>query len=154
MGELTVCTFDPEYIPEFVQLNRQWIKHYFVVEPMDLKQLEQPYESILAPGGEIFFVRDDGRPVGTCAMVPHGDNSFELAKMAVSPPMRGRGIGDMLMAVAIAWAKSKGATSITLLSNTVLEAAISLYKKHGFETVHLGEHPDYSRCNIEMLLKL
>lgn len=43
---------------------------------------------------------------------------------------------------------------ITLLSNTILEPAISLYKKHGFETVHLGPHPDYERCNIEMRLML
>ena len=154
MNEPTVCTFDPAFIPAFVELNRQWIEHYFKIEPMDMKQLEQPYESILAPGGEIFFILENERAIGTCAMVPNAKDSYELAKMAVAPESRGRGLGDILMKVAIAWARAKNAQTITILSNTVLIPAIELYKKHGFETIHLGPHPDYSRCNIEMLLKL
>jgi ribosomal protein S18 acetylase RimI-like enzyme len=41
-----------------------------------------------------------------------------------------------------------------LLSNTILNPAISLYQKHGFKTLRQGEHPDYKRCNIEMELQL
>ena len=37
-----------------------------------------------------------------------------------------------------------------MLSNTILEPAISLYHKHGYETVPLGPHPEYERCNIEL----
>lgn len=40
------------------------------------------------------------------------------------------------------------------LSNTVLAPAIGLYRNHGFETTHLGSHPDYQRCNIVMALQL
>lgn len=149
-GEITLCRFDESYLPAFVALNREWIEKHFQVECMDLAQLENPKSLILEPGGEIFFALLGGEAVGTCAMVPHGEKSFELAKMAVSPAARGRGIGDLLMSAAIDWAREKGADSITILSNTVLAPAISLYRKHGFVTVHLGDHPDYARCNIEM----
>src|SRR6185312_14670310 len=51
---------------------------------------------------------------------------------------------------AEAWAREQGAAEILILSNTVLAPAIALYKKHGYATTHLGPHPDYERCNIEM----
>lgn len=152
-AKVEIVTFDPKFLPAFVQFNRQWIEQYFVLEPMDLAQLEAPQKSILAPGGEIFFVLENGEPVATCAMVPHGERGYELAKMAVSVHARGRGYGDLMMEAALAWAKRQKASQVTLLSNTILEPAIALYKKHGFKTIHLGAHPDYERCNIEMLLE-
>lgn len=154
LPKIETVTFDKKYLPAFVEFNREWIEKHFVLEPMDLAQLEAPQKSILEPGGEIFFVLEDGEPVATCAMVPHGERCYELAKMAVSTNARGRGYGDVMMVAAVKWAREKKADKVTLLSNTVLEPAISLYKKHGFKIVHLGAHPDYERCNIEMSLDL
>lgn len=148
----SLVTYDPRFRHVFVELNRQWIEQYFKVERNDLEQLERLEDTILKVGGEIFFVVEEGRAVGTCAMVPHGQNSYEIAKMAVADEAKGRGHGDRLMEACIAWAAAKGASEITILSNTVLEPAIRLYRKHGFETVHLGAHPDYERCNIVMRL--
>lgn len=151
---MNVITFNEKYLKDFVRLNREWIETFFRLEPMDVVQLENPYDAILAVGGEIFFVLDERQAIGTCAMIPHGPGCYELAKMAVAPAQRGRGLGDTLMTTAISWAREKGADRIMLLSNTVLEPAISLYTKHGFEVTHLGKHPDYDRCNIEMLLRI
>lgn len=150
---ISIVTFDRKYLPDFIALNREWIEKHFCMETMDLKQLEDAESVIIDKGGEIFFVLKGQEVVGTCAMVPHG-NDFELAKMAVSPKARGNGIGDMLMLTAIDWAKKKGLPKITLLSNTVLEPAITLYKKHGFKEVPINDHCGYSRCNIEMELIL
>lgn len=149
-----LITYDPQYLRDFVSLNREWIERHFVVETMDLYQLENPEETILKPGGEIFFILENGCAVGTCAMVPHHHPKFELAKMAVSPQVRGKGYGDLLMRAVKDWAKARGAKSILILSNTVLAPAIALYKKHGAQVIHLGTHPDYDRCNIEMHLPL
>jgi putative acetyltransferase len=153
MPQAELVSYRPEFLPAYVALNREWIERYFRLEPMDLAQLENPRENILAHGGEIFFVLEEGRAVGTCAMVKHED-SFELAKMAVAPSARGRGYGDLLIEHACAWARARGATRVGLLSNTILEPAIQLYRKHGFRTVRLGAHPDYERCNIEMERRL
>lgn len=146
----TVIPFDEKFLPAFISLNREWIEKYFVLEAMDLYQLENPKRTILEGGGEIFFVVSGGEALGTCAMVPHGPGSYELAKMAVAPQARGKSYGDLLMEASVTWAKSKGAHEIIILSNTILEPAIGLYKKHGFTVVHLGDHPDYKRCNIEL----
>ncbi|MGE0634048.1 MAG: GNAT family N-acetyltransferase [Pseudobdellovibrionaceae bacterium] len=153
MSQIEVVTYHSKYGPAFVELNEEWIRSYFEVESTDRFQLNNPEDVILKQGGEIFFVLENEEPVGTCAMVPHGD-TFELAKMAVSPKCKGKGYGDLLMSAAIEWSRNKGLKQINLLSNTVLGPAINLYKKHGFEVVHLGAHPDYKRCNIEMVLKL
>jgi len=78
---------------------------------------------------------------------------FELAKMAVSPTMRGKGIGYLLGNAIIKKAQSIGATSLYLESNTILESAIYLYKKLGFVEVERRATP-YKRCNIQMKLVL
>lgn len=150
----SVVTWNPQFKQDFSDLNTQWIRKYFVIEPQDIYQLAHPEENIINVGGEIFFVLEDGIPLGTCAMVPHGEKCYELAKMGVAPEARGKGYGDLLMKACIEWAKSKDAEKIMLLSNTILEPAIHLYKKFGFKTVSLEGHPDYKRCNIEMELSL
>lgn len=144
-----VVTYDPLYKTVFRDLNIAWIEKYFAVEPKDVEQTSAP-EQCLADGGEIFFVVVDGEAVGTCAMYKIGDGIYELAKMAVTPLFHGNGFGDLLMLEAEKWARGKNAREIHILSNTVLGPAISLYKKHGYDTIHLGDHPDYKRCNIEM----
>lgn len=144
-----IRNFHPSYNPVFKRLNLQWIEKYFRVESKDLAQVNHPEECI-AGGGEIFYVVVEERAVGTCAMYKTGERQFELAKMAVDPDFQGLGYGDLLMEAAEEWARDKGADEILILSNTVLEPAIRLYKKHGYVTTHLGPHPDYERCNIEM----
>jgi GNAT superfamily N-acetyltransferase len=153
-SKATFIPYDGRFLNEFVELNREWIETYFKLEPSDLRQLQNSKDAILDPGGEIFFLIDEGTVVGTVAMIPHGEHGYELAKMAVKKSTRGKGYGDQLMEGAIAWARQKHAKEVTLLSNTILEPAIRLYKKHGFQVVNLGPHPDYERCNIEMKLEL
>lgn len=148
-SEVTIESFAPEYRNAFRELNLEWIRTYFKVEPKDVEQTNHP-EECLRDGGHIIFAIRSGEAIGTCALYKISDEEFELAKMAVRPDCRGLGVGDILMVAAQTWARNAGAKSLMLLSNTILEPAIALYKKHGFETVYLGPHPDYERSNIEM----
>jgi GNAT superfamily N-acetyltransferase len=142
-------TYDTRYKTAYRDLNLEWIEKYFTAEKKDHEQLDNP-EECLAEGGQIFFVLDGERAIGTCAMYKTGEKQFELAKMAVSPSYRGQGLGDLLIDVSESWAKAQGAEEILILSNTVLEPAIRLYHKHGFKTTYLGPNPDYERANIEL----
>jgi putative acetyltransferase len=54
----TVVPFNPTYLPHFRDLNLFWIKKFFVVELLDIQQLEHPETTILKDGGEIFFVQE------------------------------------------------------------------------------------------------
>lgn len=147
-----VVTYNPKYKKNFKDLNIQWIEHYFKVEKKDLEQLDNP-ESCLSEGGQIFFALENEKVIGTCALYKINQDHFELAKMAVAPESRGKGVGDLLILASAQWAVSQGAKAIMLHSNTILKPAITLYKKHGFETAELC-NPDYERCNIEMWKRL
>jgi ribosomal protein S18 acetylase RimI-like enzyme len=69
--------------------------------------------------------------------------------MAVDERARGKGIGWLLGTALLARAREVGATRVYLESNTILEPAINLYRKLGFEQVK-GRASPYDRCNIQM----
>jgi ribosomal protein S18 acetylase RimI-like enzyme len=70
--------------------------------------------------------------------------------MAVAPGARGRGFGDLLMDRAVAFAAEVGARRVIIVSNTALEPAIRLYRKHGFVEVPLEADGRYQRANIRL----
>lgn len=149
-NEFEVVTYDERFKQAFRSLNLEWIQKYFEVESKDLQQVDNP-EICLQEGGQIFFVvRNGEEAVGTCAVYDLGSGVFEIAKMAVDTRWRGHGLGSRLMVTAEDWIRKNGGLEIIILSNTILNPAIELYKKHGFETIKLGSHPDYKRCNIVM----
>lgn len=146
--------FDEEFQAAFEQLNREWIEAYFALEPADREILADPQGKILDSGGQVFFVVDQGQVQGTCAVLRLGADVCEIAKMAVAPAARGRGFGDLLMRACIAFAGEIGTRRIVIVSNTVLEPAIRLYRKHGFVEVPLATDPRYRRANIRLELEL
>ena len=149
-----IVPFDRAYAKAFADLNYQWIEESYGIEEHDREVLDHPYESVIAPGGEVFFALVGGEAAGTVAMVKMDGDHFELAKMAVSPKFRGRKIGDALMRACIDFAISKGAESIILESNTKQEAAIKLYRKFGFVEIPLDPNSHFVRANIRMELAL
>lgn len=152
--DVTIVPYREEFRAAFEQLNRQWIEAHFNLEPADREILGDPQRQILDRGGQIFFVVEQGQVQGTCAVIRHGANDCEIAKMAVAPDARGRGFGDLLMEACIAFARQISSRRIVILSNTVLEPAIRLYRKHGFVQVPLAADPRYRRANIRLELGL
>lgn len=149
-----VVEYRREFRGDFERLNRQWIEEYFTIEPRDVEVFEDVEGRILAPGGMVFFVLDEGRPRGTCAMVVESPGVYQLAKMAVEPSARGRGFGDLLMHASIEWARRHGASQVMLLSNSKLAPAIALYEKHGFVHESFVPRNGYARTNVKMSLHL
>ncbi len=146
--------FDNErHCDDFIRLNELWISEYFSIEESDRKLAANPLK-IVADGGHIVSLVEEGRVVGVCALFKESATSYQLARMAVEPSERGKGHGNVLIAAALTRAREQGAVSVVLLSNTVLEPAISLYRKYGFETTSEGQHPVYARCNIVMECQL
>lgn len=149
-----VVPYRKEFRRDFEQLNREWIETYFDLEPADREVLGDPEGKILASGGQVFFVLDGGEVRGTCAVLRHHADECEIAKMAVAPGARGRGFGDLLMEACTAFARRVGARRVAIVSNTMLKAAISLYRKHGFVQVPLAQDARYRRANIRLELEL
>ena len=146
----TVVPYRDELRAAFEQLNRDWIETYFVLEEADRAVFADPVVSVLSPGGQIFFVVEGGAVLGTCAVLRHDQNECEIAKMAVASSARGRGLGDLLMTAALNFVRGIGAHRIVIVSNTLLSAALHLYRKHGFVEVPLAADGRYRRANIRL----
>jgi putative acetyltransferase len=143
----------------FRTLNEEWITRHFVLEPKDVETLADPERTIVKRGGEVFFAEVEGEVVGCVALLPVGDASdgvFELSKMAVSPAMRGRGVGRKLLLWAVAEARRRGARRLFLGSSTKLANAVRLYESAGFEHVAPEQlpHMGYQRADVFMEIKL
>jgi GNAT superfamily N-acetyltransferase len=140
----------------FRTLNEEWITRYFTLEAKDREILNDPVHTILLKGGHIFMAYAGAEAVGCVALIPMRDGIYELSKMAVSPHLRGRGIGRRLLQHAIAQARRLGARSLFLGSNTRLKDAVHLYESVGFRHVEPETLPPmpYSRADVFMELSL
>jgi len=138
-----------DHLSDFVRLNEEWISHYFQIEAVDRELAANPGQ-VIDNGGYIFSLLNEEEVVGVCALFREDEGVFELARMAVSPAHQGKGYGDALIQTCLKKLAELKAKKVYLVSNTKLKSAISLYKKYGFETTMLGEHPVYSRANIVM----
>jgi len=149
---MDILTYEPQFQDDFRRLNVEWLEKYFVVEPVDEVIFDDPAGKILGPGGQIFFAQVDGIIAGTCAVIHKGNQVFELSKMGVNEVYQGRGIGRALIQTTIDWAQINNVRALMLETNQILETAIGLYKKMGFQPVALSPHSKYARSNYRMVL--
>lgn len=154
MEQIEIKLYKTEYKEDFIRLNTEWITTFFRLEDSDIYTLNHVEEYIIDQGGQVFFALVDGQVKGCCALIHHQkENTYELAKMAVSPSAQGLGLGRKLGDTFIKYAKTKGIKQIFLEGNTQLETSIILYRKLGFREAAMS-HAVYSRCNIMMILDL
>ncbi|GHA37567.1 hypothetical protein GCM10007103_18740 [Salinimicrobium marinum] len=151
---MELIRFDPTYARDFKNLNIQWLEEFFYVEPHDEEVLGNPERYIIEPGGNIFFVKDEKKIIGTVALMKIEEGIFELTKMAITPAARGKRIGQKLMEYALDFAKKEGWNKIIIYSNRKLENAIHIYKKYGFEEIPIEGNNPYARGDIKMQLLL
>ncbi|WP_218026721.1 GNAT family N-acetyltransferase [Nocardia inohanensis] len=139
----------------FKDLNLEWITTIFTVEPADLATLDHP-QRIVTDGGQVLIARDGADAVGCVALVAERPGVFELSKMAVTPRVRGRGVGRRLLAAALDRARRLGATEVFLASNSALVDAVHLYESVGFVHVPPAELPPfhYDRADVFMRYRL
>ena len=146
----------------FRTLNEEWITRHFTLEPKDREVLGDPESTILAKGGHIFILEAEGEPAGCVALIPclafgeMGEGVYELSKMAVSPNLRGMGLGRRLIEHTIAHARHIGATRLFLGSSKKLANAVHLYESVGFRHVPPASVPPmpYTRADVFMDLPL
>lgn len=151
--DIQIVPYEPRYQSAFRSLNEEWITQYFRMEEADYKALDHPQEYILDRGGAIMVALNQDEPVGVCALckMDHPVYDYELAKLAVSPKVQGKGMGGLLCEAVINKAKELGGKRIFIESNTRLKTAIHIYRKLGFK--ELPEyHTTYERGDIQMEL--
>jgi putative acetyltransferase len=131
--EILIVPFRDEFAAAFESLNRAWLEQFDLLEDGDLPYLLDPRGVIIDKGGVVLCAVLGDQVVGTVSVIRHSGSTFELAKLAVSPAARRRGLGRRLTLAAIDFAQSAGAGSLFLSSNHNLREAIRLYESLGFK---------------------
>lgn len=151
--DIKIIGYDSQYKNDFIRLNKAWLEEFFYVEPHDLETFNTIEDDIIAKDGEIFFCLVNNEIAGTVAMIKVNDSLYELAKMAVDKKFQGLKLSKLLMEACIAFAKTKDAKKIFLVSNRILKPALQLYSNYNFIEVPMDE-TDYARADIQMELTL
>jgi putative acetyltransferase len=150
---IAVIEFEQKYAGDFKQLNLEWLDKFGLTEEADLLMLNDPQKEIISTGGCIFLAKSDEQIVGSAALIKETATQYELAKMAVSPAFRGKGISKMLIEACLDKAKKSGAEKIYLSSNSQLKTALKLYEQYGFTyTTVKGSH--YATADVMMELSI
>jgi len=149
---LEIVPYRPAWRRHFERLNREWLEKRFVVEPPDAALLEDPYRTIVKRGRRA--LRPTRRPHRRHgALIRHGEGVYELAKMAVTEPCRGRGIGRKLCEATLEERESAERDPL-LETSPRLVAVRRWYQRIGFRRV--ARHPlgasKYARRSFAMVL--
>jgi len=151
-----IIDYKPEYNRKYRELNYEWLQKYFEIESTDEKILSDPQKEIIDKKGFIFFALFKGEVVGTCTLMRHDDENYELSKMCVTEKYQRKGAGERLINEAISKAYQLGIEHIYLSTNRNLTAAIKLYRKKGFKIVTKPPtiRSSYKRESIHMCFTL
>lgn len=104
------------------------------------EELKNPEHKYTTPQGEILVVVDHDKVLGMVAYHRHSDVRCEMKRLYVRPDARGMHLGNTLVAEILSHAKNAGYKEMVLDTIEPLKAAISLYKKHGFEECEAYYH--------------
>lgn len=96
----------------------------------DVLQVEECYRD-----GEFWVVEWQGKVVGTAAYYPidRGENAVEIRKMYLLPIVRGKGLGGFLLSALESAICQKGFAEIWIETASILQEAVMLYEKSGYE---------------------
>lgn len=144
-----IIEFSEELLEPIKTLNYEWLEKHFRIEDGDIVTLSNPQKHIIDKGGYICYAKLNGEIVGTASLLKKSETVYELGKMAVNEKAQGVGIGKILLEHCLYVAQQKQIRTLILYSNTILQPAIHLYRRYGFEEIKL-ESGLYERANIKM----
>lgn len=148
---ISIIPYENKYQPDFKRLNLEWLEKDNLTESYDLEILDDPEGTVIAGGGCIFLAMDGYKVVGTAGLWKEIKEEYELVKMAVDPPYRGRGISKILMDRCLEEARTRNVKKIFLYSSSKLQTALKLYNKYGFHHVDLINSP-FVTADVKMEL--
>ena len=104
-------------------------------------------------GGEFWVIEQENKLVGTAAYYPikRGDKAVEIRKMYLLPSVRGVGLGQYLLQNLETKIASQGFLEIWIETASVLQEAIKLYEKNGYQPA-TGVETD--RCDLIYVKRL
>jgi len=114
-------------------------------DPTDMAPYVAALEEITAdPAATVLVAEEEGAVLGMCQVITFrhlqqtGGRCAEIESMHVDGRYRSHGVGTILLAAAIEWARAKGCYRVQLTSNKARTDAHRFYLRNGFEASHEG----------------
>ena len=130
-----------DQVKELITEYTQWLGRDLSFQNLD-EELADIAEKYTAPNGELLVAIDDNDVVlGMVAYYQHSDTRCEMKRLYVLRPEGcGHALGNRLIESIMHHAKASGYKEMVLDTIEPLQAAIHLYKKHGFVECELYYH--------------
>ena len=91
----------------------------------------------------------DNEPVATGRVIPYGENTVKIGRIAVKKSMRGTGLGEKIVLELLKKSKEDGAKTVRVGAQT---HAVGFYEKCGFELLGTPEYLEENIPHYEMIL--
>src|SRR5919204_2557230 len=141
---MSIVPFESRHADGFRLLVAETLREFgFELDPEFDGDLDDPGATYT----RLWVALDGEDVVGSVALRELGDGAFELKRMYLRPDQRGRGLGKELLALALAWARERGASVVRLDTSERMVAARRLYEAHGFKRVP-GDAPRQGQCRL------
>ncbi len=88
---------------------------------------------ILSGAGRLWIAEEDGRVVGSIAVVDADEGVGQLRWFLLTPDARGTGLGRRMLETALAYCRARGMHHAFLWSFAQLDEALRLYERAGFQ---------------------
>jgi len=144
---ISIVPFQPEHQDAAKRLILAGLKqHWGVLDPSknpDLNDIGTTYANA------IFLVAlQNGKLIGTGALVPHSDGVGEIVRMSVAVEMRRHGLGSRILRELCSQAKAKGYRQIILETTETWHEVIEFYKRFGFQITHYHDGDVYFSLDL------
>ena len=129
-----------EDVKRLIQEYTEWFGRDLSFQALDdeLGHIEEKY---LPPEGRLVVaLEDSGAVCGCVAYHRLDDSTAEMKRLYVTPAGRGHHLGEQLARRIMELARKDGYTRMVLDTVAPLKAAISLYRKLGFEQIESYYH--------------
>jgi putative acetyltransferase len=110
--------------------------------------------ALLKPNVRFFVAREGARGVGCGALVVQGAGGAfygEVKRMYVDPPLRGRGLGRLILDALEAEARAVGLACLRLETGPKQPEALGLYRRAGF--AECGPFGDYAPDPLSVFME-
>ena len=147
MEDITIQHFQPENQAEVKDLILAGLtEHWGSLDPLKNPDLE---DIGLTYARAVFLVAcQQGRVIGTGALVPRGQETAEIVRMSVAADMRRMGVGSRILEKLSAEAKDLGMHHLVLETTETWQEAIAFYQGFGFQVTHCLHGDVYFRLEI------
>ena len=92
----------------------------------------------------------EGEPVATGRIIPYGEDTVKIGRIAVMKNKRGLGLGEKIVLELLRKAKEDGAKTVCVGAQT---HAVGFYEKCGFSLVGTPEYLEENIPHYDMVLK-